>query len=91
MAGYKVYFKQSVEKDLRSIPKKDLHKILERISQLSQEPRPFGSEKLTYQEKYRIRQGNYRIVYSIQDEQLSVWIVKIGDRKDIYRSRKGRG
>ncbi len=85
MAAYKVYFKASVEKDLKSIPKKDLSKILQRISQLSLEPRPISSEKLTDQEKYRIRQGLYRIVYSIQDDQLIVWIVKVGHRKDIYR------
>jgi len=85
MAAYKVYFKESVEKDLRTIPKKDLHKILERISQLALEPRPMGCEKLTDQEKYRIRQGIYRILYSIQDDQLTVWIVKVGQRKDIYR------
>ncbi len=85
MAAYKVSFKESVEKDFKSIPKKDLNKILQRISQLSMEPRPMGSEKLTDQEKYRIRQGNYRIIYSIQDAQLIVWIVKVGARKDSYR------
>jgi mRNA interferase RelE/StbE len=85
MAAYKVYFKESVEKDFKSIPKKDLSKILQRISQLSLEPRPMGSEKLNDQERYRIRQGNYRIIYSIQDARLTVWIVKVGDRKDSYR------
>ena len=85
MAAYKVYFKESVEKDFKSIPKKDLNKILERTSQLSLEPGPMGFEKLTDQERYRIRQGNYRIIYSIQDAQLTVWVVKVGDRKDSYR------
>ena len=89
MAVYSIYFKQSVEKDLKSIPKKDLTKILQRIAQLSSEPRPFGSEKLTGQERYRLRQGNYRIVYSIQDDELIVWIVKVGHCKEIYRRRKG--
>jgi mRNA interferase RelE/StbE len=84
MALYRVYFKESVKKDLESIPKKDLNKILQRISQLSLVPRPMGCEKLTDQERYRIRQGFYRIVYSIQDDQLIVWIVKVGHRKDIY-------
>jgi mRNA interferase RelE/StbE len=88
MAVYKVYFKESVEKDLESIPKKTLNEILRRISLLSQEPRPFGSEKLSDQERYRIRQGNYRVVYSIQDDELTVWIVKVGNRKEIYRRRK---
>ena len=85
MAGYEVYFKESVEKDFRVIPKKDLKKILQRIELLAAEPRPSGCEKLTGRERYRIRQGRYRIVYSIQDEKLTVWIVKVGHRKDIYR------
>jgi mRNA interferase RelE/StbE len=85
MAEYKVYFKESVEKDLKVIPKKDIKKILQRIALLVEEPRPMGCEKLTGQERYRLRQGNYRIVYSIQDTELTVWIVKIGHRQDIYR------
>jgi mRNA interferase RelE/StbE len=88
MAGYKVYFQESVEKDLRLIPKKDLKKILRRIEPLAAEPRPPGSEKLTGQEKYRLRYGRYRILYSIQDKERTVWIVKAGYRKDVYRGRK---
>jgi mRNA interferase RelE/StbE len=85
MAGYKIYFRESVEKDFRSIPKKDIKKILQKIELLASEPRPQGCEKLTDQERYRIRQGRYRIVYSIQDDELTVWIVKVAHRKDIYR------
>jgi mRNA interferase RelE/StbE len=85
MAEYKVYFKESVEKDLSAIPKKDLLKILGRIEALSKDPRPHGHEKLTGQDRYRVRQGRYRIVYSIQDNELTVWVVKVGHRKDIYR------
>jgi mRNA interferase RelE/StbE len=85
MADYKVYFRASVEKDLRLIPKKDVKKILQRIDSLTAEPRPTGCEKLTGQDRYRIRQGRYRIVYSIQDNELTVWIVRVGQRKDIYR------
>ena len=83
MAQYKVYFKKSVEKDLKIIPKRDLSKILEKIDSLYENPRPIGSEKLTGQERYRIRQGNYRIVYSIKGYELTVWVVKIGHRSDI--------
>jgi len=83
MAEYKIFFKESVEKDFRSIPKKDLKKILTRIEVLAQEPRPQGYEKLSGQEKYRIRQGTYRIIYSIQDQQLTVWVVKVAHRKDV--------
>jgi mRNA interferase RelE/StbE len=85
MAGYKVFFRRSVEKDLRSIPRKDIKKILKRIESLATEPRPTGCEKLTVQERYRLRQGHYRIVYSIQDSEHSIWVVKVGHRKDVYR------
>lgn len=85
MADYRIYFKASVEKDFRTIPKKDLKKILSGIEELASEPRPPGHEKLTGQEKYRIRQGTYRIIYSIQDKELTIWVVKVGHRKDVYR------
>jgi len=85
MAAYKLFFKKSVQKDFDSIPKKDLKRILSRIESLSEDPRPKGCEKLTGQERYRLRQGQYRIVYSIQDDELTVWVVKVGHRKDIYR------
>lgn len=85
MAVYKIFFKKSVEKDFKVIPKNDLGKILERIETLAENPRPPGCEKLTGQQKYRLRQGRYRILYSIQDDELTVWVVKVGHRKDIYR------
>ena len=85
MAEYKIYFKESVEKDFRKVPKKDLKKILSRIEALAKDPRPPGHEKLSGQEKYRVRQGLYRIIYSIQDQELTVWVVKVGHRKDVYR------
>ena len=85
MAEYKIYFKESVEKDFHLIPKKYLRKIVLRIEALAKDPRPPGHEKLTGQERYRIRQGRYRIIYSIQDKELTVWVVKIGQRKDVYR------
>jgi mRNA interferase RelE/StbE len=85
MAAYKVYFRASVEKDFASIPRSDLKKILQRIKTLAENPRPPSCEKLTDQERYRVRQGRYRIVYSINDDELTVWIVKVGHRKDIYR------
>jgi len=85
MAEYRIYFKESVEKDFCAIPKKDLQKIILRIQALASDPMPPGHEKLTGQERYRIRQGHYRIIYSIQDEEFTVWVVKVGHRKDIYR------
>ena len=85
MAEYKIYFKESVEKDFHVIPKRDLRKIALRIEALAKDPRPPGHEKLTGQERYRIRQGHYRIIYSIQDNEFTVWVVKVRHRKDIYR------
>jgi len=91
MAEYRVYFRKSVEKDLSGIPKKDVRRILNRIKALGKDPRPPGCEKLTGQERCRLRQGRYRIVYSIQEDELTIWIVTIGHRKDIYRVNSGAG
>jgi mRNA interferase RelE/StbE len=85
MAAYELFFKASVQKDFSSIPEKDLKGILSRIEKLANDPRPTGCEQLTGGERYRLRQGRYRIVYSIQDDEHTVWVVKIGHRKDVYR------
>ena len=84
MGSFEVIFKQSVAKDLRQIPKKDVARILKRIETLRMEPRPPGVEKLSGQEKYRIRQGFYRILYEIRNNELIVVVVKIGHRRDVY-------
>jgi mRNA interferase RelE/StbE len=80
MAAYKLFFKKSMQKDFDTIPKKDLRRILNRIEALAEDPRPSGCEKLTGRERYRVRQGKYRIVFSIQDVELTVWVVKVGHR-----------
>lgn len=85
MEKYKVFFKKSVWKDFKAIPNRDLKKILDLIKALEIDPRPANCTKLSGQEKYRIRYGKYRIVYSIQDNVLTVWVVKVGHRKDVYR------
>ncbi len=85
MGAYSVFFRTSVERDFARIPKLDLRRIMARIAALASDPRPPGCEKLCAQERYRVRQGNYRIVYSIQDRELTVWIVKVGHRNDVYR------
>ncbi len=85
VASYSIVFKQSVAKDLRPIPKKDVQRILKRIDGLADDPRPAGAEKLSADEKYRIRQGNYRILYTIEDDIITVTIVKVGHRRDVYR------
>ena len=85
MGSFEIIFKRSVAKDLRQIPKKDVAKILKRMEALRVEPRPVGVEKLSGQEKYRIRQGVYRILYEIRNTELIVVVVKIGHRRDVYR------
>lgn len=86
MASFKLIVKQSVAKDLRRIPKQEVAKILKRIEALAQEPRPPGAEKLSGQQRYRIRQGVYRILYEIKEGELVVVVVKVGHRRDVYRS-----
>lgn len=85
MASYSLLFKRSVSSDLRALPKVDVAAILKRIEQLADNPRPSGCEKLSGQERYRIRQGNYRILYEIRDEVLIVTVVKVGHRREVYR------
>ena len=84
---YKLQIKESAVKELGSLgTKKDRGKIATRISALADDPRPQGSEKLAgAEDKYRVRQGNYRIVYSVDDRSRIVLITKIGDRKEVYR------
>lgn len=85
MEKYNIFFRKSVKSDFKNIPKRDLQRIMQRISRLTEDPRPHGSEKLSGQERYRVRQGRYRIIYSIQDKELTVWIVKVGHRKNVYK------
>lgn len=85
MAAYKIFFRQSVLKDVAKIPKRELQRIMKRIAALADNPKPMGCEKISGRDRFRIRQGSYRIVYSIQDDELTIWIIKIGHRKDVYR------
>ena len=85
MAKYSILFRRSVSKDLSRLSKLDVKRIIGCIRALSDDPRPPGCEKLSTRERYRIRQGDYRIVYSIQDNDCSIWIVKVGHRRDVYR------
>jgi mRNA interferase RelE/StbE len=82
---YKIYIKPSALKELHKIPRRDLSRIIDKIRRLSSDPRPSGCEKLSSDEKYRIRQGRYRILYVIEDNKLIIIVIKIGHRKDIYK------
>ena len=84
MAKYKVLYTRAFYNSLKPIPKKDVERILRRTRALANDPRPFGCQKLAGQEAYRIRQGNYRIMYTIEDDRLIVVVVKAGSRKDVY-------
>ncbi len=86
MVRYEIRFKASVARDLRGIPKLDVRRILDRVDRLREDPRPAGSEKLSGRELYRIRQGIYRIIYSIDETEVVVEVVKIGHRRQVYRS-----
>ena len=85
MARYEVYLKRSAAKELRGILRRDLRRVVARIRSLAKDPRPSGSEKLSGRQRYRVRQGDYRIVYSVQDAEQTVWVVKIGHRREVYR------
>ncbi len=87
MERYKILIKSSAGKEIESIAlKKDRQRIVSRIQSFAENPRPNGCEKLSGQHnKYRVREGLYRIIYSIEDKTLLVFVVKVGHRKDVYR------
>ncbi len=72
MASYSIRIKRSAAKEIEALPRKDRIRVIERIGALAIDPRPVGSEKLTSEDKYRVRQGNYRILYEIVDRELIV-------------------
>lgn len=84
-ASYRLFAKPSVEKDLQRIPRADLLRVNRRIQLLSKEPRPPGCEKLSGVNAYRVRQGDYRILYRVDDEARVVEIFKVGHRREIHR------
>ena len=85
MAKYKLFFTETFYRNLKVIPLRDTTRILSRIEGLADDPRPVGSQKLAGQpDRYRVRQGNYRIIYSTKDEQLVVVDDKVGHRRDVY-------
>jgi mRNA interferase RelE/StbE len=84
-ASYSLFIKRGAEKELRSLPKADLSKVIHRIRELVTDPRPPGCQKLSGHNHYRIRQGDYRILYTIDDSNSKIEIVKIGHRREVYR------
>lgn len=84
MAKYNVLYTEAFYKSLDPIPKRDAKRILRKTENLAENPRPHGSQKLAGQERFRIRQGNYRILYSIEEDRLIVVVVKVGHRREVY-------
>ena len=87
MASYKILIKPSAVKEIESIPQKDRSRIVYRIQGLAENPRPHGCEKLSDQEKYRVRQGKYRILYQVFDAEVIVIVVRVAHRKKSYKTR----
>ena len=85
MGSYRVHLKQSAAKEIQALPRKDRARIIKRIRTLSEDPRPAGSTKLSGREAYRIRQGDYRIVYTVDDEDRVVMVSVVAHRRDAYR------
>ena len=85
MEKYRILIKSSATQELDHIPKRDLGRIVKQIQNLSETPRPSRCERLSGEEKYRVRQGKYRVVYSVDDESREVFVVKIGHRREVYR------
>jgi len=86
VARYSLRIKPSAVKEIEAIPfKRERQRLMEGLANLAENPRPSGCEKLSGQEKYRVRQGQYRILYSIDDQNLLVFVVKIGHREKVYR------
>jgi len=86
VASYSLEIKRSAAKELAQVPPKDRGRIVARIQALADDPRPVGAEKISGQERYRIRQGDYRILFEIEDRILRIIVVKIGHRRDVYRT-----
>ena len=83
-ASYSILIKRSAEKELRTVPKPDIQRIAEKIQALGADPRPKGCVKLAGLEGYRIRQGDWRVLYEIEDKKHEVSVYKIGHRREIY-------
>jgi len=86
MESYRIVIKKSAAKEIERIDRKDRIRIVEKIRSLASEPHPAGSKKLSGQEKYRICQGNYHILYQVLNEELVIHVVKVGHRRDIYKN-----
>ena len=82
---YKLFIEKSAQKELSKIPRSDQDRIINSVHNLAEKPRPSGVKKLSGRDAWRLRVGNYRVIYEIHADKLVILIISIGHRKDIYR------
>ena len=88
MGRYRVLIKRSAKKELLAVStKRDRQRIVQRIQALADDPRPTGCQKLSGYDRYRLRQGRYRVIYEVRDAEVVVVVIRIGHRRDVYRAR----
>jgi mRNA interferase RelE/StbE len=85
VANYRLLIKPSAAKELEALPTRDRRRVVRRVRALAEDPRPPGAEKLRGIELYRVRQGDYRVLYEIADAERAITVIKIGNRRDVYR------
>ncbi len=85
MASYRLRIKPSAVQELEAVPKEQRRRLAARVRRLAEQPRPPGAEKLSGHDLYRVRQGDYRILYEICDDDPSVTVIRIGHRREVYR------
>ena len=84
--SYQIQIKRSAQKELEALPKREQRRIIRALEALSEKPRPSGVRKIVGAEDlYRLRVGDYRVVYQIKEQILTIWVIRIGHRRDIYR------
>lgn len=85
MASYRVLIRRSAEKEIAKLPGAVRRRIVEKVLALAADPRPHGAQKLAGRDEYRLREGDYRIVYTVADEIVTVTVVRVAHRSDVYR------
>jgi mRNA interferase RelE/StbE len=85
VANYRLLIKPSAVKELEAPPQKDRQRLVRRVQALAEDSRPKGAEKLKGVELYRVRQGDYRVLYEVEDPAKTITVIKIGNRRDVYR------
>ncbi|MEI7814332.1 MAG: type II toxin-antitoxin system RelE/ParE family toxin [Coriobacteriia bacterium] len=87
MASYSVFVGASAQREIENLQLQERQRVIAAIGGLREEPRPMGCQKLSARERYRIRIGDYRVIYTIDDAEVTVLVVKLGHRRDVHRGR----